>query len=106
MIKSKWDDKRLGHYRPVKDCHIPDQTFNEICLECNKCGRFNSIARRKRKVKKEWGIEYRRIKWRTYFHIFPPKWRHWQNYTTEKRRNLALKTLQNKDYYGGGGKDG
>jgi hypothetical protein len=96
MKQSKWDKRKLGHYRPVKDCKIPEQTFGEICHECNKCGRFNSIARRKRKVKKEYGIYYSMPKasysvWR--------EWRHWQNYTTEKRRDQALKVLQSKAKY-------
>lgn len=83
MKKSKWDDKRLGHHRPIKDCRIPDQTHGEICLECNKCGRFNPITRRKRQMKKKYGIDYRRRQWSKGLFInnlFPRKWRHWGNY--------------------------
>lgn len=100
MKQSKWDSKKLGHFRPVKDCLMMEYTLGEVCIECNKCGRFNSIARRKRKVKKEYGIEYRRIKWRTYFHIFPPKWRRWNKYKTEKIRDEALRRLNKKLDYG------
>lgn len=28
-------------FRPVEDCQNPDETFGEICLQCNKRGRFN-----------------------------------------------------------------
>lgn len=96
MIKSKWDKRKLGHYRPIKDCKIPEQTFGEICHECNKCGRFNSIARRKRKVKKEYGIDWRFIGGNN--KIFRG-WKHWKNYKTETIRDEALKHLNKKLYY-------
>jgi len=58
MKKSKWNPSKLGHYRPLEDCRIPEETFMGICVECNKCGRFNSIARKKSRVKKKYGIDY------------------------------------------------
>ena len=28
-------------YAPIKDCKQGKWTFGEICVQCNKCGRFN-----------------------------------------------------------------
>lgn len=28
-------------YAPVKNCKSPMETYGEICIKCNKCGRFN-----------------------------------------------------------------
>jgi len=98
MKKSKWNSKKLGHYRPLEDCRIPEETFMGICVECNKCHRFNSIARRKSRVKKKYGIDYRHIG--KQFYPLPREWRRWSTYTTEKQRDQALKILQGKDYCG------
>lgn len=28
-------------YRPVQECDQVEFTYGEICIKCNKCGRFN-----------------------------------------------------------------
>jgi hypothetical protein len=28
-------------FAPVKNCKSPKETYGEICVQCNKCGRFN-----------------------------------------------------------------
>jgi hypothetical protein len=43
MKKSKWDKRKLGHYRPIKDCKIPEQTHGEVCIECNDCNRWRKM---------------------------------------------------------------
>lgn len=45
MKQSKWDKNKLGHYRPIRKCKRLTKTFGEICLECNRCGRFNEILK-------------------------------------------------------------
>ena len=35
MTEVHWD------YRPTKDCTQGEFTYGEICIKCNKCGRFN-----------------------------------------------------------------
>jgi len=58
MKKSKLNSKKLGHYRPIENCQMKKYTYGEICIECNKCHRFNSIARRKSRIRKKYGIDY------------------------------------------------
>lgn len=98
MKQSKRNSKKLGHYRPLEKCKMLKFTYGEICLGCNKCGRFSPIARRKSRARKKYGIDYRWMGKPIGF--FSGKWERWKSYTTEKRRNQALKTLQGKDYCG------
>jgi len=28
-------------YPPVPECKRPEETYGEICIKCNECGRFN-----------------------------------------------------------------
>jgi hypothetical protein len=28
-------------FAPIKNCKSPELTYGEICVKCNKCGRFN-----------------------------------------------------------------
>ena len=28
-------------YAPIEDCKSEYQTYGEICIKCNKCGRFD-----------------------------------------------------------------
>lgn len=53
MKQSKFDKKRIGHLRPIEDCRIPELTHGEICIECNRCGRFKPIAKKKKRVEKK-----------------------------------------------------
>ena len=46
MKQSKWNKKRVSHYRPVKDCKRMNETFGEICLECNDCKRWRKMVGR------------------------------------------------------------
>lgn len=98
MKQSKRNSKKLGHYRPLEKCKMLKFTYGEICLGCNKCGRFSPIARRKSRARKKYGIDWRYT--RSKFRFFPKKWKRWKSYTTEKRRNQALKIFQKKGFYG------
>ena len=35
-------------YPPTKDCKNPD-TYGEICVKCNDCGRFDKLTKKEKK---------------------------------------------------------